>query len=106
MPGGNDDLFMRLDALRAVVNDMTTTTKSIKSTLHNLETAAKTTLDEEHWSGPAKYAYTICQGNWSNAAENCSVLLGQASDLLDQIVAMAKQINKGVVDMWLQYAGQ
>ncbi|MEN3356717.1 MAG: hypothetical protein V7637_699 [Mycobacteriales bacterium] len=104
MPGP-DDLYMRLDALRNVVADMTNSTNSLKSTLADLATDAGTTLDEQHWSGPAQEAFFVAKANWDNAASNLAVLLGQASGLLDQIVAMAKTVNDGVVDMWRQYAG-
>ena len=101
---GDDDIVMRIDALRSVVGDMTNATNSIKRTLAALEKHARTYLDEERWSGPAKYAYAVSKANWDNAANNLAVLLGQCSLLLSQIVDMFKQVNDGIVGMWRQYS--
>jgi uncharacterized protein YukE len=101
---GDDDIVMRIDALRSVVGDMTSATNWLRRVLADLQKHTETYLHEERWSGLAKQAHAVGKANWDSAANTLTVLLGQCTELLAQIVEMFKQVNDGVVRMWRQYA--
>jgi uncharacterized protein YukE len=99
----SDELYMRIVVMRDVVHEMRAATASISRMLDQLEDSAKKHLNKERWDGMARYAYDVAKTNWDNAANELVRLLGQACDMLDQLVEAAKKINDGVVQMWSQY---
>jgi WXG100 family type VII secretion target len=68
--GGGGGYSVQLGALEQVAQEMQQYTTDINTTLDNLEAHAKSTLNEEHWAGSAKSAYTTAKANWDKAASS------------------------------------
>jgi WXG100 family type VII secretion target len=81
-----DGYNVRIDALENVASEMQQRTTQLQGTLDRLEQEARTTLDEEHWSGAAKGAYTTAKANWDKAASDLRFKLHAAFTALTDII--------------------
>ena len=54
--------------------------------MSTIRETVRTTLDEEHWSGAAKGAYTTAKANWDKAASDLRFKLHAAFTALTDII--------------------
>jgi WXG100 family type VII secretion target len=92
-----DGYNINIKAMEDVAGEMQQRTTQLQGTLDRLEQEARTTLDEEHWSGAAKGAYTTAKANWDRAAADLRTKLHAAFTALIDIIDDYSQAEANAV---------